>query len=421
MFSSLGRILLHPATIFAAIISGGIFGWLSHGSIAYFDFLGRIYVRLLQMCVIPLLITAVVTSLSKLFSMGMAARYIGRLTGFILIGLLLAGTVGVLIGDIGHPGSNLAQSAKVTIGKVILESQTGTGTSDVQVNASAIQDIVSNIVPENVFLALSSGNKLAILFFAIVLGVGLGSVGHGRGEHAIVLFEVFYSTFLKIIEWLMYALPFGLFCLAYGQSAAVDVGTLLAMLHFVLLVYAGALVLMVIYSLLIWSRVGGSYWDSVSSLKEAMFVAFGTSNGFAAVPEALRGLKYKLKIDENVVDLVMPLGITLNPSGSVYHFALATLFMANIYGVDLGVQQLIYVLAASVLAGVAASGAPGIAALSMMSIILVPLGLPVEVAVILLVAIDPIIDPILTVMNILSNCALTCVVGRTREAVREGA
>ena len=78
-------------------------------------------------------------------------------------------------------------------------------------------------------------------------------------------------------------------------------------------------------------------------------------------------------------------------------------------------------MAASVLAGVAASGAPGIAALSMMSIILVPLGLPVEVAVILLVAIDPIIDPILTVMNILSNCALTCVVGRTREAVREGA
>ena len=270
-------------------------------------------------------------------------------------------------------------------------------------------------------LALTSGNKLAILFFAIFLGIGLSSVGKTKGDSAIVIFEIFYSTFIKIIEWLMYALPLGLFCLAYGQCASVGVGTLVAMLRFVALIYIGAISLIVFYSIIIWLVVGGSYWRSVSKLRESMFVPLGTASGFAAVPAALRGLKEGLKHDKNIVDLVLPLGITLNPPGTVFHFAISTLFLAKIYGVDLSMLQIGFVLVASVLAGVAASGAPGVAALSMISIILVPLGLPVEVAVVLLVAIDPIVDPILTVLNVQSNSALTSLVVRASAKDRRAA
>ena len=409
-----GKILLHPVTILAAIVSGGLYGWWDHGASGYLEFIGIIYVRLLQMCVIPLLISAVVTSLSKLFSDGAAARYIWHIIGFIIIGLVIAGGTGLLLGEFGHPGADLDQAAKSVIGKVILNAQSPASGPELGAGSSAMRDIVTNIVPENVFSALSSGNKLAILFFAMIFGVGLGSVGRVKGDNAIIIFEIFYQTFLKIIEWLMYALPIGLFCLAYGQSASIGVETLVAMLRFVILIYVGAIALIVLYSIVIWIRVGGGYWRSVSSLKSAMFVAFGTASGFAAVPEALRGLKYGLKRDESLVDLVMPLGITLNPPGTVYHFALATMFLANIYGVNLHFGQMAFVLVGSALAGVAASGAPGVAALSMISIVLVPLGLPVEVAVILLVAIDPIVDPILTVVNLQSNCALTCLTSPRR-------
>jgi Na+/H+-dicarboxylate symporter len=409
--SMAGRILLHPITIFAAILAGGLYGWWDEGASPSIEFIGTIYVKLLQMCVIPLLITAVVTSLSRLFADGSATRHIWRIIGFIIVGLVIAGGTGLILGELGHPGSGLDQQAKTVIGEMILSAQSPSSAPGADISGLAMQQMVASIVPDNVFLALSSGNKLAILFFAMILGVGLGSVGRTRGDSVIVIFEIFYSTFLKIIEWLMYALPVGLFCLAYGQSAAIGVDTLFAMLRFIVLIYAGAFALILFYSVVIWARVGGSYWHAMSCLKAAIFVAFGTSSGFAAVPEALRGLKYGLKLDENVVDLVMPLGITLNPPGTVFHFALATVFLANIYGVDLSFEQLALVLIGSALAGVAASGSPGVAALSMISIVLVPLGLPVEVAVILLVAIDPIVDPILTVLNLKSNCALTCLTG----------
>ncbi|MDF2981711.1 MAG: sodium:dicarboxylate symporter, partial [Devosia sp.] len=154
-------------------------------------------------------------------------------------------------------------------------------------------------------------------------------------------------------------------------------------------------------------RVGGSYLATLGAMRETVVVAFGTSSSYASIPSALRGLKEGLRLDRRVVDLALPLGITLNPPGSTFHFALATLFLANLYGLALDPSQMVFVLFGAMLAGVAATGAPGVAALSMISIILVPLGLPVEVAIILLVAIDPIVDPILTVVNVQGNAATT--------------
>jgi Na+/H+-dicarboxylate symporter len=412
---NLAKALLNPIAIFAGIVLGGLYGWVDKGGTPFIEPLGDIYLKLLQMCVIPLLFTAVVTSLSKLFSDGAASRYVGRLVVLIVIGLVLAGGLGLALGAWGQPGAELQQQAKQIIGQVIVRAEAETALISAD-NPAGIGDIAFAIVPENIFVALSSGNMLAILFFAILFGVALGSIGTDKAERAIGLFETLYETFIKIIEWLMYALPVGLFCLAYSQVSAIGVDVLLAMTKLVLYIYAGSVALIILYSIVIWLRVGGSYWKSVAALKESVFVAIGTSSSFAAVPAALRGLKDGLKLDRSVVDLVMPLGITLNPPGSVFHFALATIFLSNLYGIQLDFGQVLFVLVAATLAGIASAGAPGIAALSMISIILIPLGLPVEVAIILLVAIDPIVDPILTVVNLQANSATTALLGARREA-----
>jgi proton glutamate symport protein len=272
--------------------------------------------------------------------------------------------------------------------------------------------------PENIFGALTTGNKIAILMFAVLFGVALGSIAREKSERATALLEAFYDTFIKIIEWLMYVLPFGLFCLAYSQVSAVGLDVLFAMTKLVVFIYAGAIVLIALYSVLIWWRVGGSYLATLGAMRETVVVAFGTSSSYASIPSALRGLKEGLRLDRRVVDLALPLGITLNPPGSTFHFALATLFLANLYGLALDPGQMVFVLFGAMLAGVAATGAPGVAALSMISIILVPLGLPVEVAIILLVAIDPIVDPILTVVNVQGNAATTALLAGEAGACR---
>ena len=403
----LARLLLHPIAIFAGLIAGGILGWVDKGQMPVIGTLGEIYIRLLQMCVIPLLFTAVATSLSRLFLDGAANRYFTRLVLLIVGGLAVAGTLGVALGYWGQPGGELQLAAREVIGKVIFTAEASQTAADPTQAQGAITDLVVGMFPENIFGALTTGNKIAILFFAVLFGVALGSIAREKSERATALLEAFYDTFIKIIEWLMYVLPFGLFCLAYSQVSSVGLDVLFAMTKLVVLIYAGAILLIAFYSVLIWLRVGGSYLASLGALKDSVFVAFGTSSSYAAIPSALRGLKEGLRLDRGVVDLALPLGITLNPPGSAFHFAIATIFLANLYGLALDPGQMLFVLFGAMLAGVAATGAPGIAALSMISIILVPLGLPVEVAIILLVAVDPIVDPILTVVNVQGNAATT--------------
>jgi Na+/H+-dicarboxylate symporter len=414
---SLGRLLLHPVAIFAGLIAGGTLGWLDKGQIPILGTLGEIYIRLLQMCVIPLLFTAVATSLSRLFLDGAANRYFTRLVLLVVGGLAIAGALGVALGYWGQPGGELQLAAREVIGKVIFTAEASSGALAPTHPQGAFADLVVGMFPENIFGALTTGNKIAILVFAVLFGVALGSIAREKSERATALLEAFYDTFIKIIEWLMYVLPFGLFCLAYSQVSAVGLDVLFAMTKLVVLIYAGAILLIVFYSVLIWLRVGGSYLATLGAMRETVVVAFGTSSSYASIPSALRGLKEGLRLDRRVVDLALPLGITLNPPGSTFHFALATLFLANLYGLALDPGQMVFVLFGAMLAGVAATGAPGVAALSMISIILVPLGLPVEVAIILLVAIDPIVDPILTVVNVQGNAATTALLAGKPEPV----
>lgn len=414
----LGRVLLHPFAVFAGLIGGGIAGWVDQGQTPLFYLLGEIYIRLLQMCVIPLLFTAVVTSLSRLFLDGAANRYFTRLVLLMLGGLALAAGSGVALGFFGQPGAELQNEAREVIGKVIFTAEASSVAHGAA--ATGIADLVVGMFPENIFGALTTGNKIAILFFAVLFGVALGSIAREKSERATALLEAFYDTFIKIIEWLMYVLPLGLFCLAYSQVSSVGLDVLFAMTKLVVLIYAGAIVLLALYSVVIWLKAGGSYLASLMALRDSVFVAFGTSSSYATIPSALRGLKEGLKFDRGVVDLALPLGITLNPPGSAFHFAISTMFLANLYGLALDPGQMAFVLFGAMLAGVATTGAPGVAALSMISIILVPLGLPVEVAIILLVAIDPIVDPILTVVNVQGNAATTALLAKRPSAAAPG-
>lgn len=413
----IAALLLHPATVFAGLAGGPLYGWIDGGEKPLIGQVGEIYLRLLQMCVIPLLFTAVVIGLAKLFASGAARRHVARLVLLFAAGLVLAGGLGLLLGEFGRPGSGLEDQARQVIGEVISRAEAASGAS----SSTNFEDIVIGIVPANIFVAFSSGNMLAILFFALLFGVALGTIEKEKSQRAIGLFESLYETFITIIGWLLYVLPIGLFCLACTQISAVGIPTLAAMLKLIVLVYAGCLALAVLCLVVIWMRLGGSPWRAVAALREALLVAFGTSSSFAAAPAMMRALKRGLGMNPDVVDLVAPLGITLNPPGSAFHFAIATMFLANLYGVDLDAGQIAFVLVGSVLAGLAASGAPGVAALSMISLILVPLGLPVEVAIILLVAIDPIVDPALTVVNISANAATTVLLAAPETATTDPA
>lgn len=402
--------LLSPWMVFSGISAGVLIGTQYKAFASDIAPLGDIYLALLQMCILPIMITAIISSLGRLLSAGHASGYIRRLAIVFVSGLFLAGLLGLSLGLVIKPGKGLGMEDQVTMGKTIYEAEIYSDKP--MANSGSFTDFVRKMVPDNIFLAITQGHNLAVLFFSILTGIAMGLIRSASSNTTLSVIDSFYDTFLKIIGWLMYGLPLGLLCLLADQISRVGNEMMLAMLKLVVLFYVCALFLIAVYSILIWLSVGGPYLRSLIALKETIMVALGTSSSFASIPSALRGLQKGLGLEKRTTDLVVPIGISLNPHGSVMHFAIATVFIAQIYGTALGIKGFFIVLFGSIFAGLAASGAPGLGGLSMIALALDPLGLPTRVAVILLAAIDPVIDPILTAVNVYGNCASTALIAK---------
>lgn len=409
--------LLNPSVIFFSALMGILIGLYSPTIALLLKPYGSIYLQLLQMLVLPVLMTAIISGMGRLFISGSAKNHLVVILFFIIANLLFSSIIGVTVGQLAEVGKNLGEQAEVTLGKIIstaesVEFEESSSQKNEQLaiqQASGFLLFIKKMIPTNIFQALVNGDNLAILFFSILVGISMGLLKSNTDSKLIALsvVDAFYEAFLTAIGWMMYLLPFGLCCLFASQMAQVGVEVFLAMSKLVLFIYISALILIFIFSLLIWYKSSCGYWQTLSAVKQPFFVALGTSSSLASIPVTLTALQQKLHVNRNVADLLIPLGMTINPPGSVLYFAITCTFFAQIYDVSLGLNELFIIVLGAFFAGISSASAPGIVGLSMISIVLTPLGLPIEIAIILLIAIDPLIDPILTGVNVFSNCAMT--------------
>lgn len=413
--------LLSPWLILVGVLSGGLIGIFNHELALELLPFGTLYLRFLQMLVLPMLLTAVISGLGNLFNSGHHQHHIPKILGFLFISLLVASLIGVLFGVFYKPGAELNHQAQITLGNTIVNTENNTTTQNQHSSSMGLIYFVGAMIPNNIFNALTQGDNLAILFFSILVGVSIGLIKTESSNLALNVIDAFFDVFLKIIGWLMYLLPFGLLCLFAGQIAQVGVDIIWATAKFIICIYLACIATLVLYSFIVWWHVkhSHSYFESLLALKQPLLVALGTSSSLATIPAALFALKNNFKSDKNIVDLVIPLGITINPPGTVLHFAISSCFIAQLYHISLHINEMSVILVGAVLASLASASAPGVVGLSMIAIILDPLGLPTNIAIILLVAIDPIIDPIMTALNVYANCTMALVATKKTLPVEE--
>lgn len=401
--------LLSPWFIFIGVFSGAIIGIfnpeLAHKLMPF----GNLYLKLLQMLVLPMLVTAVISGLGNLFVCGMEKSQIIKLISFLLLGLVIASFIGVLFGFFGHPGAELAHEAQVILGETITKTEQNLGE---QIEPPSMFSYLQAIVPENIFKSLNSGDTLAVLFFSVLTGISMGLLKSDANKAALMVVNGFYDGFLAIIGWMMYFLPLGLLCLFAEEIAKVGLEIVWATTKLIAFIYIACLCSLIAYSLIMWWKLKRlfSYSQILVGLRQPLMVALGTASSLATIPAALNALKNNLKADKNICDLIIPLGMTINPPASVLQFAISSLFIAQIYGMEVGFNEIAIIFVGSILAGLASASTPSIVGLSMIAMILDPLGLPSGVAIILLVAIDPVIDPIITALNVHANCTLGVIV-----------
>ena len=393
--------------------------WIST-ALVLFEPLGRMYLSLLKMTVYPILIAAIVSSIAGLVKSPDLGRFLSRMLVSFIAMLLITALLGTLAGLIGEPGVGLSDEARAVLSKSIEKSEYKV---DVEVSLSEEQEtqeesnfihFIANIIPNNIFKSLVNEMALQLVLFSIMFGIAVGVIRGERSDSIIVMFEGLFKAFQSIIGWLMYLLPFGLIFLLAGQIASSQkfFEVLKAMIRFIVLFHIVGLAALTINTFIIWRRSKEKLSTVFKALLDPIIIALATRSSFATLPAAMKALDQRLGFFEKTTKLYVPLGITLGRFGNIIYFALAALFVSQLYAAPLSPGGILIVLVGSILAGTATAGATGLATLGLMSIVLEPLGLPVEAVLILFMTIDTIIDPMRTLLIVHTNMAVNAMVAK---------
>lgn len=425
---NLGR-LQSPWALLTGIVSGIVIGLFYPNLAETIAPGGTLFLAMLQMCVLPIMFAAVASSVTNLLLSKEASRNLGRILVTFTLALFLSAALGTFLGMAGKPGMRIDQETRVSLGKMLSHSpssETEAAKDDRfspdsylklsdplnkrDISRPSLLQFLATLIPTNIFRALSRGENLQILVFALVFGIALATIPTDHSANIIQGMAAIFKAFENIIAWVMYILPFGLCSLVADQIARTGFNIIISMAYFIAIIFMGALFITVINTLVIAKTAGVSLVASTSALRRTLIIALGTRNSFAAMPSALDAMSQALSLDKKTCNLLIPLGITLCRFGTVMAFALITLFFAQLYGVSLTPLDYIMITAGSVIAAIASAGMPGVVALSMLSLLFTPLELPLETAITIMLAIDPIIDPVMTLVNVHTNCAATAAI-----------
>jgi Na+/H+-dicarboxylate symporter len=264
------------------------------------------------------------------------------------------------------------------------------------------------LIPSNIIYAVGSGETLQVLFFCIATGIALGVLPQGPTTEPLMLaLEAIYSAFQTLITWLKYLLPFGLLGLLAEQLSEINMSTVTVMSNFLVIsiLTFGLLFVLSVFLLSIRSRC--TLKEVLFKIKEPLLLAFTTQSSLACLPSAIDSLTNGLRFESKSTNLVLPLAITLCRFGPIAYFAIATIFVSSLYQSPLGLSDIVVLIVASIFAGMATSGQSGVLTLTMLSIVLSPLGLPLDAVLVLLIAIDPLINPFRTLIIVGTSITVT--------------
>jgi proton glutamate symport protein len=405
--------LVSPWTILSSIILGVLAGvYLPQESMG-FESIGGIYISLLKVVVLPFLLATILVGVISLLQKEGSATMIKRIIIGFIGSMVIAGAIGV--GSVAITGSEMTQEKKVQLGALVNNKDQG---SDLNITLKepmpitptvSPMEVAEKFIPENIFKSLDMGESLKVVIFCLIFGIALGNIKTAGQQILVDVLKSIQQASISIFKFLNYFLPFALLAMISSQVGKVGVGIFGTLLEFICQQALGGIVVIVLATIVIWMRAKTSIMDVISATKETLIVAISSRSSLACIPYAQEALN-KLKFDRAGVELTVPLSFTVNRIGSIVYYAIATAFIANIYGMPLGISGLLVILFGSVLAGLASAGTTGILTVATVAIVCDLLKLPSEAVLVLLIAVDPLMDMIRTASHVHGNVAVTAFV-----------
>lgn len=370
------------------------------------DFLntgGKLFISLLRMLVVPVVFVSLVCGISSLKNIKTLGR-IGVKTFFLYISTtIIALSLGIFFASIFQIGSG----ANLSI-----------DTNFVTISPLPLKEVILNLVPSNPVNAMASGNMLQLIIFSLFLGMSMTIAGKS-GEACRDIFIHFNEVLMRLVYLVMIMAPYGIFFLLSSMFARQGISVLLELLQYILVVILVLMLqLLVTYSLML--RVIGklSPWPFLKKMYNAMLFAFGVSSSNASIPIVLETTEHKLGVKDSIASFIIPLGASINMDGTAIMQSVATVFIANVYHIDIGLTGYLTVIFMATLASIGTAGVPGVGVITL-TMVLNQVGLPAE-AVALIISVDRIIDMWRTSINICGDAMVSCIVAKSENLLDEG-
>lgn len=374
---------------------------------------GSIFINSLKLIAVPLILASLIKGVSDLKDISKLSKMGGRTIGIYLITTIVAVSIGLLLVNVIKPGE--AISAETRQDLVQNYSNDAAKYSDAalkQKEDGPLQALV-DIVPENIFGAASENkNMLQVIFFAIFFGIGLILIPGKKSKPVKKFFDGFNEVILKMIDLIMLAAPFGVFALLSALVVeSPSVGLFKALMWYALTVILGLFLMMSFYNLLTWLVTKINPSTFLKGISPAQLLAFSTSSSAATLPVTMERVTDHLGVDEEVSSFVLPIGATINMDGTSLYQAVAAVFIAQAFGMDLSFSVQLGIIATATLASIGSAAVPG-AGMVMLVIVLAQAGIP-EAGLALIFAIDRPLDMCRTTVNVTGDATVAVIVAKS--------
>ncbi|AEV20160.1 cation:dicarboxylase symporter family transporter [Geobacillus sp. G4] len=391
--------------IFIGLILGIMVGAIFYGSpkvATYLQPIGDVFLRLIKMIVIPIVVSSLIVGVANVGDVKKLGKLGGKTILYFEIITTIAIIVGLLAANIFQPGVGVNMKS---LEKTDIQSYVDT-TNEVQ-HHSMVETFV-NIVPKNVFEALSTGNMLPIIFFSVMFGLGVAAIGE-KGKPVLRFFQGTAEAMFYVTNQVMKFAPFGVFALIGVTVSKFGVASLLPLSKLVVLVYAVMAFFVLVVLGAVAKLVGTNIFHIIKILKDELVLAYSTSSSETVLPKVMEKME-KFGCSKAVTSFVVPTGYSFNLDGSTLYQALAAVFIAQLYGIDMPISQQISLVLVLMVTSKGIAGVPGVSFVVLLAT-LGTVGIPVE-GLAFIAGIDRLLDMARTVVNVIGNSLAAVVMSK---------
>ena len=386
-------------------------GWLSKDTA---DVLGNwlalpgiLFLKLVQMIMIPLIVASIITGIAsndkenlKKLGGGVLLYFVGTTT--------ISVTIGVILATLFKSGNYLHEQAAAEHAKELVD--TAQGGAELSFGINSIPGAISNLLPENPLAAMVSGEMLSIVIFTIIIGVAVLALPENLLRPVKLLLSAIQEICMTVVKWAMKLVPIAVFGLMAQLTSSVGLSSLAGLGYYVLVVLAGLLLLVGVYLTLVALLGKSNPFHFLRKIRDAQLLAFSTTSSAAVMPLSLQTAEEDLKVDKSISNFIIPIGATVNMDGTALYQTVTTLFIAQAYGLEMSLLNIIVVVITIVAASIGTPAIPG-GGVVILASVLSSAGIPAE-GIIIIIGVERLLGMFRTAVNVTGDLTACMVFNR---------